>query len=388
MRWVLIVTLLESVVFLSVSCNTKYTVTALPPFPTPTLSPTPTFTATPPAGAFTQTPTPTNTCTPTVTPTPTNTYTQTLVPTRNANHTPFPGATSTPTPTITVTQPAWTPTLSPTAFPTASWSLSVSFGQQGTDGINGDFQDPMGIAVGAGFIAVSDQPASAIGNVQVFSDNGQYLYNIPANQPWGLALDSYGELYVADLGTFQVTGYYLSMTGYTQDYTWTGQGSVAGPICVKIDANGNLVVGDYYGAKVVNLSWDNDSVLNQSSGSVTVWPLDLALDPGGNIYVTDYNSHGILDFNSNYVYQSGFTGSTWASPASQLGVPWSVGVDSQGNLFISDNADSRVVYATPQGNYLGQLDGFCSPVYLTLDSSDDLYVVDNAYCYRVDEFKK
>ncbi len=358
MRWILLFVILGSAVFISMCCSSS----------TSTAPRTP--------------------ATPTVTPTPTNTYTPTLVPTRNANHTPVPGATSTPTPTITATPPSWTPTLTPTAFPTASWSLSVSFGQQGTDGMNGDFQDPMGIAVGAGFIAVSDQPASAIGNVQVFSDNGQYLYNIPANIPWGMTIDSYGELYVADRGVSDIRGYYLTRTGYTLDYTWTGQGTVVHPLSVKIDAHGNLVVPDADGT-IYNLSWVDDSILRQTTGNpTTVTAIDVAYDAAGNIYAADYQSKGIVKYDANYAYQYGFTGSAWGSAVSQLGDPWSVAVDSQGNLFISDNLDSRVVYATPQGNYLGELDNFCAPTFLALDSADDLYVVDYAFCYRVDEFKK
>ncbi len=329
---------------------------------------------------------PPNPPTPTFSPTPTNTNTPTLVPTRNANHTPIPSATFTQTPTVTPTPPAWTPTQTFTPIPTTAWSLSFSFGQLGSDGINGDFQAPMGIAVGAGFIAVGDQPQSALGNIQVFSYDGQYLYSIPANQPWGMTLDSYGELYVADLGVSQVNGYYLTRTGYAHDYTWTGQGSVVAPTCVKIDSSGNLLVGDYYGAALVNLSWVDDSVLRQASGSI-VWPLDVALDAHGNIFAADYHSNGILVYDPNYVFQSGFSGSAW-SPVSQLGIPWGVGTDSQGNVFISDDTNKRVVYASPQGLYLGELIQTCPPTYLTLDPMDDLYVVDYANCCRVNEFVK
>jgi hypothetical protein len=158
---------------------------------------------------------------------------------------------------------------------------------------------------------------------------------------------------------------------------------MSGPIGVKIDANGNLVVADYSGQNVYNLNWADDTVLNQTGSSYLSEPYDLALDSTGNIYVGDY-ANQIVEYDSGYNYTNTFTGSGWTEP---LAGSTSVGVDSQGNLFISDPYNSRVVYATAQGDYLGELDGFSFPYFLALDNADDLFVADY-YNSVVDEYTR
>lgn len=197
----------------------------------------------------------------------------------------------------------------------------------------------------------------------------------------GMTIDSYGELYSTDTENGEVDGYYLGPTGYNYDYTWTGQGNLVCPDGVKIDGNGNLVVADSCYPKIFNLSWINDSILNQTASTGLKTFDDVALNASGNIFVADF-FYQIVEYYSNYNYFNSFIGSGWSMPLTTSG---SVGFDSQGNLFISDVLNNRVVYATTQGNYLSELDGFNGPTYLVLDNADDLFVVDTGN-YRVDEF--
>lgn len=300
--------------------------------------------------------------------------------TQQAGETATARATSTPTPPVNATA-----TVTPTPYPRTVWSVYSTLGQYGTDGVNGDFDCAMGVAVGAGYLAVGDICSE---NVQVFNSSGTYLYSVPPDGAtpslWGMTIDSNGELYVADYGSGEVDGYDLGLTGYTYDYTWSAQGNMGGPRGVKTDAQGNLVVADYSDGKIWNLSWADDSVLHQTTTGPSggMGPTDVALDASGNLYVTDDNNSQVDEFNNQYHYTGFFNGSGWASA---LNVPCGVGVDSQGNLFISDIYNARVVYATPQGGYLGEIDGFGWPNYLVLDSSDDLFVVDEVN-YQVDEY--
>lgn len=359
--------------------------------PTVPTSPTFTFTVTGTLPTATYTPSPTLTGTPTftttITGTPTNTATSNRYPTLNAN----PSDTFTPVPTSTQCVNSQgtpcTPDLTATPYPTTAWSSFVTLGQYGTEGVNGNFEFPMGVAAGVingstTVLAVSDEIYQ---NIQIFtySSSGTtfaYSYSIQphggAPNLYGLAIDGYGELYSADYGSGEVDGYYLGTHGYTYDYTWTGQGNLSGPDGIKIDANGNLVVADFANQTIYNLQWTDDAVLNQTVGGTPFPPNDVALDSMGNLYVAD--SGGQVDeYSSTYVFTNSFNGSNWPAPlgGSPTG-PSGIGVDSQGNLFISDTGNGRVVYADVLGDYLGEIDGFILPNYLALDSLDNLYIAD------------
>jgi hypothetical protein len=308
--------------------------------------------------------------------------------TAEANATAYVQATETATGQATAT-----PSVSPTPY-SSPLSFVGSLGQYGTSGNNGEFESLVGIAVGAGYLAIGDD---RFPDVQVFNAGGTFLYNVTLHpdspDPWGMAIDSTGELYVVDSNAAEVDGYFLGPAGSTYDYTWTAQGKMSDPSGVKIDANGNLVVADYIGGVVWNLAWADDSVLNQT-GFVTaggIAPFDVALDRSGNIYASDIDHNQIVEFNSSYQYTGlSFNGLAqgWAKT---LNDPEGMGIDSQGNLFIGDTNNNRVVYATPQGTYLGEIDGtspsspFAYPTFLALDSLDDLFVTDSSN-FVVDEF--
>lgn len=384
------------------SCNNN---TSLPSSPFVSGNPTQTFSPVPSA-SFTPTSTPTATnLTPTFTPTATPTSTATSTPTNtlqtpDANttmtETPNPAQvhlspTTTVTPIVTATPSGLTPTPTPTPFGPSSWSLFAILGQPGatgTYGANGYFGEPEGIAIGNGFIAVSD---NAVTNIQVFNADGQYLYSIsPAGtSPFllGMAIDSNDELYVADYGDDNVQGYFLGSTGAAYDYAWSGQGTFTGPTGVKIDGQGNLVVCDEVNSAVYNVAWTDDTLLAASTGNPagdnslgTYSPSDVALDPAGNLDVADFypynnpNGGRIAQYNPGYAYTGSISGSTWTLP---LNNPvYSLVPDSQGNFFVSDPSNGRVVYMTAQGGYLGEIDGFNITAYLAVDNSNNLFVVD------------
>jgi hypothetical protein len=328
---------------------------------------------------------------PTATPTPTDTL---QTPSANTTMTETPNATLTHlsptitvTPLVTATPSGLTATPSPTPF-SSSWNLYAILGQYSASaGSNGNFDYAMGIAIGNGFIAVSDE---GVENVQVFNANGQYLYNITptgtSTDLYGMAIDSNDELYVADYGDGLVQGFYLGATGATYDYSWSGQGTFGGPTGVKIDGQGNLVVCDWNDAAVYNVAWADDTLLTTSTGNpgsaaaTTYLPSDVALDAEGNIDVGDGAPYGspnigrVVQYNSGYAYTDSIWGSTWTLP---LNNPvYSLIPDSQNNFFVSDSYNGRVVYMTNQGAYLGEIDGFNYPAYLAVDASNDLFVVD------------
>ena len=269
-----------------------------------------------------------------------------------------------------------TPTTTPTATntPNSPWSLT------------GTLQPhccPQGVAVEAGYIATSDGYSHVD---HVFDSNGKWLYDIATSAaPFGLTIDSNGELYSAEYGT-GVVGYMLGANGAVSEYTWTGRVNFNNVMDVKIDAHGNLVVADMAGGRIWNVSKSDDSVLYVTPhAGFTPW--GVALDAAGNIYAACHNNglgtSGIIEFSALYQYTNYFSGSNWTTP---LGGGYGVAVDSLENLYISDPSNGRVVYATAQGGYLGEIDGFSNPEYLALDSVGHLFVADWTSNCVVDEY--
>ncbi|HXL72213.1 MAG TPA: NHL repeat-containing protein, partial [bacterium] len=231
-------------------------------------------------------------------------------------------------------------------------------------------------------------------NLQVFDDNGNYLYNItPTPQPnpsqlhGGIAIDSFGEVYFCDSANGNVEGFILGPSSATYDYTWSGQGHLVNPNDVKIDPQGNLVVADNFNGLVFNFAWTDDTLLNNTTqGGFNL--AGVALDASGNIYATNQSgtTAQVVEYDYAYNYLGAFSGSGWPTP---LSLPIGIAVDSQSNLWIVDTYNSRVVQATTQGQYLGAVStGLLPPSrpqYLTFDAIGSLFVTDPAD-FVIDQF--
>ncbi len=134
-----------------------------------------------------------------------------------------------------------------------------------------------------------------------------------------------------------------------------------------------------------------------SMGGLGFWdPVDFALGSGGMLYVV---SRGAEDLGQRvskstrdheFVTQFGGSG----SGDGQFTWPYSIDLDREENVYVSDEYQQRITVFDKDGNFLsrwgepgsdeGQLKG---PSGLAFDSNDDLYVVDSQN-HRVQKFSK
>ncbi len=252
--------------------------------------------------------------------------------------------------------------------------------------------------------------------------------------PQGLALDSSGNLYVADTNNNRVLYYAAGSTTATQVY---GQGgifttstannggisanSLSLPYGVVLDSSGNLYVADFSNNRMLYYpagSTTATRVYGQASSFATntannggvnanslSGPQGLALDSSGNLYVANASTNRVLYYvagstTATRVYgQAGsFTTSTannGGTSASSLSLPYGVVLDSSSNLYIVDANNNRVLYyaagSTMATRVYGQGDNFSAgqvnssgvsasnldqPYGIALDSSGNLYVAD------------
>ena len=169
--------------------------------------------------------------------------------------------------------------------------------------------------------------------------------------PEGLAVDSRGNLLIADYGNSRVrimaasSGTYYGQAMTAGDiYTVAGDGTqgfsgdggpavkadFAAPAAVAVDANGNLVIADTINQRV--------RVVAASSGTFYGQAMT-----AGDVYTIAGNGTG------------GFSGDGGPAASAEFKYPGGVGVDGNGNLLIADTDNNRVrVVAATSGTFYGQ----------------------------------
>lgn len=181
----------------------------------------------------------------------------------------------------------------------------------GTGG--GQFQDPDAIAIDSSDnVYVTDWGNS---RVQKFTSTGTYLTqwglggsgNAQFNGPAGIAIDSGGNVYVADSGNQRIQKFSSSGTYITQ---WGSYGTGAGqfnfpvPIGVigmAVDSGGNVYVADAGNSRVQIFSSTGTYITQFGSngfgnGNFYYGPYGIALDSGGNVYTADQLNYRVQKF--------------------------------------------------------------------------------------------
>jgi sugar lactone lactonase YvrE len=161
--------------------------------------------------------------------------------------------------------------------------------------------------------------------------------------PRGVAVDSSGNLYVADSGNNRVLIFSSPLAAESQ----SGQNAGFQPFMV-------LGQGGSFGARSCNVGG------TAPDAETLCDPTGLALDAANNLYVSDTENNRILEYNdpvgngiltANLVFGQGgsFTANaTLAASASTFDNPGALAVDSVGNLYVADSSNDRVLeFNTP-----------------------------------------
>jgi sugar lactone lactonase YvrE len=217
-------------------------------------------------------------------------------------------------------------------------------------------------------------------------------------EPFGVAVDSSGNLYVADADTFTI--YEILAIDGTIPASPTIRSlarASSNPESIAVDSSGNV----YYTDADTNSNFKNNTVKEILSvngsipasptirqlGSGLFYPGGVAVDVSGNVYVADTDNGVVKEMLA-------VNGSIPASPTivtlgSGFYAPKAVAVDSAGNVYVAatDSASSvgevieivAVNGSIPPSPTIRKLaSGFCGPDGVALDSSGDVFF--SAYC--------
>jgi hypothetical protein len=283
---------------------------------------------------------------------------------------------------------------------------------------------------------------SASGTLTVFAGTGFPGYSGdggPASQaeldePWGVAADSSGNVYIADLENCVIrkvdgTGTISTFAGTPDSCGYGGDGGPAtsallsAPVGVAVDKSGNVYIADTDNFRIREVTVSNGEIKTVAGtgtecngggacgdgGAATSagvsYVYSLAVDGSGNVYIADSANYEIREFsvggNINTVAGNGtygYSGDGGLATNAELSWPCGVAVDSSGNIFIADYNNYRIREVTVSNGKINTVAGngtFCdsggaacgdgglatsaelSYVYgVAVDSSDDIFIAD------------
>jgi uncharacterized protein (TIGR03437 family) len=201
------------------------------------------------------------------------------------------------------------------------------------------------------------------------------------NTPYGIAADSAGNLYIADLGNNRVRKIGSDGTITTVNGTET----FLAPRNVALDAAGNLYVSEFGGHRVRRVGLDGTITtiagtgtagFSGDGGSATVaqlnYPAGLAFDSAGNFYIADSSNNRVREVVASGMITTVLgTGAPGATIPNQLNVPTGLAIDSAGNLDVADSGNQRIQQLAPSGG-IQTLPGAGRDV--AADRSGDLFI--------------
>jgi hypothetical protein len=275
------------------------------------------------------------------------------------------------------------------------------------------------------------------GNLNRFAGNHSYntetlITGAPAggvslNNPYGLAIDPSGDVYIADSHDYMVREYVKS-TGLVNffagngTYGFSGDGGAATSADftyiwgVARDASGNIYIADGSNCLIREVTAGNVNVFaglvvsnsprcgytgdgGPATSAELYQPYGVAVDKKGSIYIADYSEHvirkvtaGVINTIAGIGGLAGYSGDGGPATNALLNGPVAVAVDPAGNVFIADYNNSRVREisaatgiittvagtgnSTFSGDGLATSNSVYAPQGVAVDANDNLFISD------------
>ena len=219
-----------------------------------------------------------------------------------------------------------------------------------------------------------------------FSGDGGLATNASLAFPSSVAVDAAGNVLIADVSNQRIrrvdaaTGIITTVAG-NGSFGFSGDGGFAidaslnDPIGVAVDSAGNLFIADTFNQRIrrvdaatgiiTTVAGNGTFGFNGDGGLATnAWmrdPVGVAVDSAGNLFITDQNNQRIRRLDAATGTMStvagngtfGFSGDGGLATDASLSRPTAAALDSAGNLLIADQSNHRIRHVEGSGTVGG-----------------------------------
>ncbi len=208
--------------------------------------------------------------------------------------------------------------------------------------------------------------------VSGYSGDGGPALSADLNSPYGVSVDTSGNVYIADTGNCVIrkvdsSGKIMTIAG-NGNYGYDGDGvpatsaALQSPNRVVADGTGNFYIADFYNNRIRKV--DTSGTITTVAGTgmqgyngdgipaTTAQlsnPAAVAVDASGNIYIADTWNNRIRKIDSSGTISSiagtgfgGVLGDGGPATSAQVNEPEGIAVDRSGNVYIVDYGNSKI----------------------------------------------
>jgi uncharacterized protein (TIGR03437 family) len=213
-----------------------------------------------------------------------------------------------------------------------------------------------------------------------YSGDGSAATSAELLYPSAVALDSSGNLYIADTSNHVIrmvtTGGTISTIAGDNTGGYAGDGGPAIeanldlPTGVAVDASGNIYIADSGNNVIREVSGGNINTIvgGGVNGLFLNDPETVLVDSSGNLYISDQSGYRVLKYSNGNLKviagngNIGFSGDNGPAIDAELNEPSGIALDSHGYLYICDTINSRIRKVSP-GGVITTIAGLGVPAY-------------------------